>query len=574
MYRKKTKAGIKKDSKVLIKAAKKLDADYIRVVFPFSKENLEEIRTFNGRIWNKDKKYWKIPLTLENLLQLKKYKYRIADSLRNWGNAEYVRRKTHKTLNFGKLKDILYPYQKEGVAFIDRNNGKALIADEMGLGKTLQAITYCSLYPQEKKILVICPASLKLNWAAEFRKWINRTDSEVIGGTKPYMLSTNIIIINYDIINYWQSVLKKYEFDIVILDESHLIKNNAAKRTKAVKAVCKFIPKKIALTGTPIESKPAEIYNSVHLINPTLFPNKWAFLQRYCNPKHNGFGWDFSGASNIEELHNILTKSVMIRRKKKDVLTDLPDKVYSSIPLVIDNKKAYTEAEHNFINYLKKGIREKVERQIKEATNETNLQLIKIDEKELRKVQEKKTENVTILQQIEELKQLAARGKLKSIIRWIEDFLEVNDKLVLFTTHRFMIDALEANFSNIAVKIDGSVANSERHKAVERFQKDRKIKLFLGNIKAAGVGLTLTASSNVAICEFPWTPGELNQAIDRVHRIGQKNTVNVHYLIAVDTIDEKILNLLSKKQHVVDAVIDGKVTENSSLLQDLINSYK
>src|SRR5690606_21428626 len=179
--------------------------------------------------------------------------------------------------------------------------------------------------------------------------------------------------------------------------------------------------------------------------------------------------------------------------------------------------------------------------------------------------------NAEIIVQIEQLKQAAVRGKLEACIDWIEDFIEAGEKLVVFATHKFVIDRLMEKFNGNAVKIDGSTPMGDRNIAVERFQNDPTTQLFFGNIKAAGVGLTLTAASNVAFIEFPWTPGELQQAQDRCHRIGQKFTVNIRYLMVPGTIEEDIAKLLDKKTKVLDAVLDGKETDKESLLSELMS---
>jgi SWI/SNF-related matrix-associated actin-dependent regulator 1 of chromatin subfamily A len=312
-----------------------------------------------------------------------------------------------------------------------------------------------------------------------------------------------------------------------------------------MKQLVKGTPHFIALTGTPIMNRPVEIYNALSMINPFVVPNYWQFTQRYCGAKYNGFGWDFNGASNTEELHRLLTGTVMIRRKKADVLKDLPDKVYSSIPMELENQKEYDYAEANFIDFVKhtKG---------QEAAD--------------------KASNAAVITQIEGLKQLAVKGKMNAVIEWVHDFLESGEKLVLFAIHKSAIDQLMEEFKGLAVKIDGSVTADDRNKAVEAFQNDDRVRLFIGNIKAAGVGLTLTAASNVAFIEYPWTPGELKQAEDRCHRIGQKNSVNIHHLVAYHTIEGEIVDLLDSKTKVLDAVLDGHETHEESLLSSLIKS--
>jgi SNF2 family DNA or RNA helicase len=246
------------------------------------------------------------------------------------------------------------------------------------------------------------------------------------------------------------------------------------------------------------------------------------------------------------ELHEKLTKTIMIRRLKKDVLPELPDKQYSSIPMEISNWTMYLEAQDDFIKFIRetKGL---------DAA--------------------RKVSNAEQLTKIEALKQLAVAGKLKQAITWIEDMLDSGEKLVVFAVHKDVIDTLMEKFGDKAVKIDGSVSSINRDKAVEAFQNDEKVRLFVGNIKAAGVGLTLTAASNVAFLELPWTSSHLSQAEDRCHRIGQKNSVNVYYLLAAGTIEEEIARLLDKKRKILDSVLDGKETEDESLLLSLMHKY-
>jgi SWI/SNF-related matrix-associated actin-dependent regulator 1 of chromatin subfamily A len=235
----------------------------------------------------------------------------------------------------------------------------------------------------------------------------------------------------------------------------------------------------------------------------------------------------------------------MIRRLKKDVLQELPDKIYSFVPLELDNENEYLEAEKDFIAWIRKEKGDEAANRIKTAE---------------------------ALVKVEGLKQLSVKGKLKQSIEWIKDFLESGEKLVVFCTHRFVVDALMNEFKD-AVKVDGGLSANQKQEAVDAFQ-DGDTKLFVGNIQAAGIGLTLTASSNVVFLELDWSPSKHDQASDRCHRIGQKDAVNIYYLLAKDTIEERIAKILDEKRILIDAVLDGKETEQDSLLCALINSYK
>ena len=337
-----------------------------------------------------------------------------------------------------------------------------------------------------------------------------------------------------------------YYAEGVLVHNCHYYMNNSAQRTKAIKMLGKNIPHILALSGTPIVNRPIEAFNAINLINPDLFPNQWEYAHYFCGAKHNGFGWDFNGATHTKELHQRLVETIMIRRLKKDVLTELPDKVKSFVPVELSNNKEYRKAETNFIDYIR--------------STKGNLAAMKAS-------------YAQTLASIEGLKQLAAKGKMSQAIDWIRNFLDVDGKLVVFATHKFVIDILMTEFGEIAVKIDGSVSANERQKAVDDFQNKDKVRLFVGNIQAAGVGITLTASSNVVFLELPWTPAALVQAEDRIHRIGQKDTANIYFLLATGTIEEKIAALLDKKSKVLNSVLDGKDTDQDSLLSELINQY-
>jgi len=860
---------------------KKVDDKTMEIRFKFDQELLQLIKSLPGRRFHPDKKYWTATITTDSINKLKDAGFVIDAELEKLlHQAEEQAEEMKKGIEVPELKKQLFPFQKQGVAFIEKRDGRALIADEMGLGKTIQATAWLQLHPEKRPAIILCPASLKLNWAKELKNTLSTNDKvEILSGVLPYSVTGDIVIINYDILNSWVETLQAINPKVIIMDECfpagtkimtpkgekniedlkpgdevynaigigrikrvgkrisktvilhlsngkrievtpnhpfftdigwvqakdltgrilftssqiyniirsdnisknmkeeevneknqeelrmvrkdiypqviiqakilrdillseveneftrnqneveepgkeqknlsksergsfeesgmgknnfftderkqsyeeprndreneenikgngilsesvnrrereaitdsstysmgctgsrmenrisdknqnaqrfwipdvlqsryspserenmdrsgrmesrtagcenarqkeggifenirverveiqkrgsgkqpsgsvvynlevsghpsyyaegflvhncHYIKNSSAIRTKSAKKLAKGIPHVIALTGTPIVNRPVEGFNIFQILDKNLFPNFWTYVHRYCGARHNGFGWDFSGATNKEELNQILTSTIMIRRRKADVLKDLPEKLYSFVPMELDNKKEYSTAELEFIEYLQqiKG---------KEAAEKA-----------------KKAEHLV---KIEAMKQLAVKGKLKQAINWIKDFIEDGSKLVVFAVHKEVIDQLMKEFKEIAVKIDGSTPIPERHKAVEAFQSDPNIKLFIGNIQAAGVGLTLTAASAVAFLELPWTPGELQQAEDRCHRIGQKNAVNIYYLLAENSVEYKLAKLLDKKKEVLSAVIDGNVVDEKSLITELIESY-
>ena len=524
----------------------------VKIVFPFDREILEQVKSLPGRKFhgNDNPKYWTAPLNVENVENLIQWGFAPDDKIREYVQKMDERKQmveNPREIEVPELQMDLFPFQKTGVHFIESMNGNALIGDEMGLGKTAQALAWLQLRTEARPAIVVVPASLKLNWAKEARMWMKDPNTQILSGTKPTVpIVGDIIIINYDVLDSWVDVLTSIQPKVMILDECHYVKNNAAKRTKAVKKLGKAVSHTIALSGTPIVNRPIELFNAIKLVDPNAFPNFWDYAHKYCGAKHNGFGWDFTGATNTEELHQKLSTTIMLRRLKKDVLKELPDKIYSHVPMELSNEKDYYRAERDFIDFIRE--------QKGAAAAE-------------------KASAAQALAEIEGLKQLAVQGKLKQSVEWIRDFLDGNGKLVVMAVHKFVIDALMTEFGDIAVKVDGSVTGENRQIAVDRFQRDDKIRLFIGNIKAAGVGLTLTAASNVAFLELPWTPGDVSQAEDRCHRIGQKDSVTVHYLLAADTIEEKIARLIDNKRKVLDKVLDGKETDETSLLSELMFEY-
>ena len=439
--------------------------------------------------------------------------------------------------SFGNGKEMM-DFQKAGLAFVDGAGGNAMIADQPGLGKTCQSLAYLALHPALRPAVIICPASLKLNWEREAEMWLETDDTiEVINGGKIKPLSGDIVIINYDILSKQLPVLKGYDPRILIFDESHSIKNSKSARSKAAAKLAKSVPHKILLTGTPILNRPAELWNQLCIIAPERYNSKSFFPwhKRFTAAHQLHFGqktvWDFSGASNLKELAESL-ESIMIRRTKSEVLPELPAKRRQTLLVSVDNRREYTSAEKDFVKWV-------TEQKGQAAADRAS--------------------SVEQLSMVEALRQIAIQGKMKQAIAWISDFLETGEKLVVFATHRATIDSLMKEFSKVAVRLDGGMCAEEKQLSVDRFQGDDGIRLFVGNLQAAGVGITLTAASNVLFVELGWTPSLHEQAEDRTHRIGQKNAVNSYFMIAENTIDEKIVDLLEAKGGITSAAIGDNI---------------
>ena len=445
------------------------------------------------------------------------------------------------------LGGTLRPFQKAALAYIHKIR-RVLVADDMGLGKTIEAISALeteNAYPA----VIVCPDHLKSVWKQEIQKWIPLRKLEIlnsgaiqipIGDYEP-----DIYLINYDILSKYLEYFKTLSLKGVVVDESHFVKSPDAKRTQATRILTKDIPLILLLTGTPIINRPKELITQLEILNRLeFFGGKEGFIKQYCNPKRRGRRGerDINGCANPEELNRKLREICMVRRLKKDVLTELPDKQQTVIPVSITNRREYNRAEKEFFAWIKE---------------------MRGDEASFRA---RKAEQIV---QIECLKQLAAKGKLETVIQWITTFLESSDeKLVVFAHHREIIDLLLKAFPDISVTYRGEDAPESRTTAIERFQTDDTIRLFLGSMKTAGTGITLTAASNVAFVELGWTPAEHAQAEDRIHRIGQKNACNVWSFIAEDTIDQKIHELIEKKREVIGGVIDNE----KSVLDEFLSS--
>jgi len=541
----------------------KLVGKQIEIRFEFDIKVVAAIKTqVEGRRWEPNKKIWTAPTTIKNVQTLKALGFSLtgddfSEIIQAYSKEIAGLTPTDK-IDFGKLDSILRPFQKAGVEFINRCNGNALVADEMGLGKTIQALAWLDIHPEIRPAVIVVPASLKLNWAKEVRQWMNnKKTSYICSGKSPMatdvkpVMESDICIINYDVLtDYWIELFKKAGVQAMILDESHFIKNDSTKRTKAVKKLHRSVKHTIALSGTPITNRPIEFYTTIKLLAPQLFGSRFQYAMQFCNAHNNGYGWDFNGAKNMQQLNEILTSSIMVRRLKKDVLKELPEKIPSVVPMEIDNRTTYQRAEKDFIKFLKE-----------------------VDPKKA-----KSAVRAEQLAKIEYLKQLTVAGKMKEAVAWIKNHIEVNGKLVVFCTHKETVRYLMSEFKEIAVKLDGETSHNERQAVVDKFQTDENIRLFIGMIdsqgRPAGFGITLTAASSVAFLEFVWSPKIHDQAEDRIHRIGQEDVCNIYYLIADNTIENDIADLLDQKRKVLNAVLDGIDTDQDSLLSELISKYR
>ena len=404
------------------------------------------------------------------------------------------------------------PFQRAGIAYALERKA-TLFGDEMGLGKTIQAIGVINATRPET-VLVVCPASMKLVWRNELEKWLvqERSIDVVNGSGHPFPSKPDVVVINYDVLAKHADDILGRTWGLVVIDEAHYCKNSKAKRTKAALAV--RAERRLALTGTPIPNKPVEIQAVAGYLDPDRFGHFFRFAKRYCDAHETAYGWTFDGSSNLPELQEQLRSSIMVRRLKADVLDDLPAKVRQVI--VLDGA----------------GYR---------------------DELKLESLAEAELETTSPRLAFEEMaseRHTMAMAKVPAILDHLRD---IQHPVVIFAHHKDVVAALAAELN--AVTLTGDHSAEERQEAVESFQRG-DVDVFIGTIGAAGVGLTLTRSSHVIFAELDWTPGNLSQAEDRCHRIGQRDSVLVQHIVVNGSIDARQVDLVVSKQKVLDASLD------------------
>ena len=440
------------------------------------------------------------------------------------------------------------PHQKEAIEKLVGSK-RYILADDMGLGKTTSTII-AALETGVKKILIICPASLKINWQREIENYTDR--STFIAEGKKFSTEHDFVIVNYDILknfhdkdprNREDSELIKGNFDLVILDEAHMVSNAQAQRTKIINNFVKDIKRVWLLTGTPMTSRPMNYYNLLHIIESPVAQNWKAYAIRYCQGYQFNAGgrkvWNVTGASNLEELRE-RTSGQILRRLKEEVL-DLPDKIISPVYLRIVSQE-YKNLMGEYREWYKNN---------SEESSSLTVQFSKLMQ----------------------VRKLIANEKVSQTIEFAENIIDQGKKVIIFTNFTDTLQSIYQHFGKSAVYLDGSCSNSVRQQAVDRFQTDDKIKVFVGNLKAAGVGLTLTAAEVVIMNDLSFVPAEHSQAEDRAYRFGQKSNVLVYYPIFENTIEKTIYDVLNKKKRIISTVLgDNQQNEIGDTVEEILNS--
>ena len=507
------------------------------------------------RWWDKQTGAWLIPATNKCKAELDQLTYYVRHfEPVQWGTVAQLQTEEDVAFQIPEMPELdgdhglkvqPYPYQLQGIAR-GLQLKRFINGDDMGLGKSLESIATINkadAFP----CLVICPNVVKINWQREWHKFTDKkamvlTDS--VRDSWPFFWQTGmnqVFIVNYESLRkYFVRRITKAEkwtlkdvefhntiklFKSVIIDESHKVKSTATQQTKFCKGIASGKEYIILLTGTPVVNKPKDLVAQLGIMDRMIDMGGWkGFMLRYCSGPNQ--------ASNLKELNYRLWKHCFFRREKSKVLTQLPDKVRQIVSCEITNRKEYMDAERDLIDYLKR---------YKEADDE--------------KIQ--KSLKGEVMVRIGILKDITARGKLKEVIDFVKDFRENGKKIILFCNLHEIVDRLMIAFPS-AVCVTGRQNMQEKQASVDAFQKNPKTDVIICSIKAASAGITLTAASDVAFIELPWTYADCDQAESRAHRIGQKDSVNCYYLLGRRTIDQKLYRIIEEKKHISNAVLGAE----------------
>ena len=525
-----------------------LKGDNFELSFKYKPSIVDRVRQIPGRRFDGAKKVWIVPARSRVDLERMIYQIRQFENI-NWVNGT-EKKEEDIAYDIPELPDLTvphnlkiqpYPYQLKGIAR-GLQLKRFMNCDEPGLGKTLQSIATINL-ADAFPCLVVCPSSLKINWLREWEKFTDKKAmilTDKVRDTWTFFFQTGmhqVFIVNYESLKkYFVQRIKKAEgwtlrdvefrnsinlFKSVIIDESHRCKSASTQQAKFCKGICTGKEWVIELTGTPVVNRPKDLIPQLAILDRMNdFGGYKPFVDRYCSGQRE--------ASNLRELNFNLWKYCMFRREKSLVLTDLPDKIRQVNTCEITNRKEYMDAERDLIMYLQK---------YKDADDDKIAKAMRGE----------------VMVRINILRQISARGKVRDVIEFVKDFRENGKKIILFCSLHEVVDQLKRYFPT-AVSVTGRDSQDEKQRAVDAFQNNPKADIIICSIKAAGVGLTLTASSNVAFVEFPWTYADCCQCEDRAHRIGQKDSVTCYYFLGRRTIDEKVYRIVQEKKNIANAV--------------------
>ena len=547
--------------------------DRFGIKIPYQGRMMHQLCKVGDITWDAITKTWWVPVTrlYEVSSIIRPYFPNVSDRLENSPRFQEVRDailKKQETIkkSFTVKADIDIPHP-EGLDYLDYQYGgvsfaydlwKAkkhgcFIADDMGLGKTIQALGFINKIAvdleRSPKTLIICPASMKMSWYREVKKWLIRKPSVIVmeSGMPAQVIDRHsIVIINYDILKKYERPLVMVDWDVTIYDESHYMKNSNAQRSKFGSNMSKVSDFVLLLSGTPLTNRPIDLWHQLNVIDWDMFASRNEFAFRFCGGNILG-----DGATNLDELQNLLRSTYMIRRMKEDVLTELPPKIRQVVELsrsgfdkVLKNEAPYIEAVKAYMDRMdaieaKKAVSGMTEEEYK---------------KEISKM---RTGKLGDLGEIARIRHETALAKVDKVVDFVKDILENKNKVVVFAHHRDVIEQIAGAFPGESTMLYGGMSTADKDAAVQEFMKNPKIRVFVISIIAGGVGLTLTSADVAVFAEMSWLPSDISQAEDRLHRIGQKATTFIYHLVVEGSIDAYMAQKCVSKQMIVDQCVNG-----------------
>lgn len=536
-----------------------------------------------GFRWNPDRRHW-YTHDYQTAMKLKAYcdpaaAEAISEALRQRDIQIEASAAVDASINVPAPDGLSYMgFQKAGIAYAAMRSG-TLIADEMGLGKTIQALGLVNYDRSIESVLVVCPASLKLNWEREARRWLVRDMSVGIAEPKSWPdPDADMVIINYDILDRHISAIRNRRWDLVVLDEAHYIKSPEAKRTKLVLGEKRWDPAReawqviqppiparirLALTGTPILNRPQEMWSLVEWCmmdvpawkRPEHFRSRTKFWARYAGYRQGRYGWEFAGPQNLQELQREARLHFMIRRTKNQVLEDLPPKRRQVIEISSEGYERVLQREREAF--------ERQQQRLAQAEEAMLLAKAAGDEQAYRDAVRQLREAYSVsFEEMSRVRHEVGLATVEAAESFLSDAIDSLDKVVIFAHHHDVVDRVMAIAADVcgsdraAVKLVGGMSGAAKQEAVDRFQNDPAVRVFVGSITAAGVGITLTASSHVIFVELDWVPANISQAEDRCHRIGQKDCVTVQHIVLEGSLTARMAKVLVEKQTTIQQAME------------------
>lgn len=430
---------------------------------------------------------------------------------------------------------------------VDSTDGLYVTDDFIITHNSLISLMYVEKNTDVRPVVVVCPSYLKINWAREASKHLGMRCEILEGMTpsrKPMRRKNSIWIVNYDILGPrrtkdreplpgWLEFLQDLEPGLLVFDECQYLRTMNTIRTKSARSLAKGVPHILALSGTPLVNRPAELFPILNILRPKEFPRFAPFASEFCNLRRTPWGLDYSGAKNLDVLHLRLKKSCLLRKRKEDILKDLPEKTRILFPVPLSKRKEYLEAEEDFLGWLSK--------------KSTALA--------------KRASKAEQIAKLTYLLQLTWELKKDSVFGWIDDFLEESDeKLLVFGVNRACVESIHEKYRKISVMVHGGITGGKRQDAFDDFNFSSKIRILSGNVQAAGTGWGATNCCNIMLAQLPWAPGEVDQCEGRAHGISRgkdKNPLSTYFLIGQDTAEEDLCQLLQKKSAILSKVLDG-----------------